>query len=382
MKIREDFLPLSRPSIGEEEINRVVACLKSGWITTGPLCQEFEEKFRRLTGAKYAVSVSSATAGMHLALLALGISAGDEVITPSMTFASTINMITLLGARPVFADIDYGTLNINAALIEEKITGRTKALIPVHFAGAPADMDKIGDIARKHDLVVIEDAAHAAGTYYKGVPAGGFGNMAIFSFHPLKNITSGEGGMITHNGDELEKRLRSFRFHGIERDAWKRYGKGGNPDYDINIPGFKYNLPDMQAALGLAQLARLSEFNSRRAELVAIYRERLAGLSGLELPGSPVYAHDHAWHLFIVKVLAMSRERLMEKLSDYNIGYGLHFPACHGLSYVKKRFGSKNGELPETERAAGRILSLPLFPGMEKEDVHYVCEALREIFVS
>ncbi|MBI4633871.1 MAG: aminotransferase class I/II-fold pyridoxal phosphate-dependent enzyme [Deltaproteobacteria bacterium] len=380
--MREDFLPLSRPSIGEEEINRVVACLKSGWITTGPLCQEFEEKFRRLTGAKYAVSVSSATAGMHLALLALGISAGDEVITPSMTFASTINMITLLGARPVFVDIDYGTLNINAVLIEEKITGRTKALIPVHFAGAPADMDKIGDIARKHDLVVIEDAAHAAGTYYKGVPAGGFGSMAIFSFHPLKNITSGEGGMITHNDDELEKHLRSFRFHGIERDAWKRYGKGGNPDYDINIPGFKYNLPDMQAALGLAQLARLSEFNSRRAELVAIYRERLAGLSGLELPGSPVYAHDHAWHLFIVKVLAMSRERLMEKLSDYNIGYGLHFPACHRLSYVKKRFGSKNGELPETERAAGRILSLPLFPGMEKEDVHYVCEALREIFVS
>ena len=187
---------------------------------------------------------------------------------------------------------------------------------------------------------------------------------------------------MTHCDEELEKRIRLLRFHGIERDAWKRYGKGGNPDYDISVPGFKYNLPDMQAALGLAQLARLPELNRRRAKLAALYRERLAGLSGLELPGIPVYGHRHAWHLFIIKVTAMGRERLMEKLSDYNIGYGLHFPACHLLRYVRERFGTKKGDLPETERAAEGIISLPLFPGMENEDVYYVCDALKEILVS
>lgn len=379
MKIREDFLPLSRPSIGEEEIGRVAACLRSGWITTGPLCQEFETGFCRLAGAKHAVSVSSGTAGMHIVLLALGIGAGDEVITPSMTFASTVNMITLLGARPVFVDIAYDTLNMNADLLEAKITARTKAVIPVHFAGAPADMDRILDIAARHRLTVIEDAAHAAGTYYRGVHAGGFGTIAIFSFHPMKNITTGEGGMITHNDEGLEEKLRRLRFHGIERDAWKRYGKGGNPDYDISAPGFKYHLPDLQAAVGVVQLSRLSAFNRRRAELAGIYLKELKGVPGLELPGFPAYDHVHAWHIFVIKVLAMSRERLMEKLSEYNVGYGLHFPACHLLSYVKERFGTGYGMLPETERAAERMLSLPLFPEMSDQDVVYVCDALKEI---
>ncbi|MBA3036226.1 MAG: aminotransferase class I/II-fold pyridoxal phosphate-dependent enzyme, partial [Desulfobacterium sp.] len=243
--MREDFLPLSKPSIGENEINNVVNCLKSGWITTGPACKEFEDKFCELTGASRAITVSSATAGMHIVLLALNIGEGDEVITPSMTFASTINMIVMQKAKPVFVDIDYDTLNINTDLIEEKITSRTKAIIPVHFAGVPADMDKIIKIAKKHNLIIIEDAAHAVGTYYKGIHAGGFGHIAIFSFHPIKNITCGEGGMITLCDEKLEKDIRLLRFHGIERDAWKRYGKGGNPEYDISLPGFKYNLPDM-----------------------------------------------------------------------------------------------------------------------------------------
>ena len=205
MKIRKDFLPFSRPAIGNAEINNVVDCLKSGWITTGARCQEFEAAFCKLTGARQAIALNSATAGMHLTLTALGIGEGDEVITPSMTFASTINMIALRKATPVFVDIDYGTLNINADLIEEKITPKTKAIIPVHFAGAPADMEKINQFARKYDLVVIEDAAHAVGTYYKGIHAGGFGHAAIFSFHPIKNITTGEGGMITLN-DAVWKR--------------------------------------------------------------------------------------------------------------------------------------------------------------------------------
>ena len=379
MNIREDFLPLSRPAIGEEEIRQVVACLKSGWITTGPLCHKFEAQFCELTGAGRAVSVTSGTAGMHLVLLALGIGPGDEIITPSMTFASTINMIAMLGAKPVFVDIDYETLNINANLIEEKITRKTKAIIPVHFAGAPADMDKILDIAGRHGLTVIEDAAHAVGTWYKGIHAGGFGQIAIFSFHPIKNITTGEGGMIVHNDGKMEQKLRQLRFHGLERDAWKRYGKGGNPEYDIQIPGFKYNLTDMQAALGLAQLSRLEELNKRRAHLAALYREDLQGLPRINLPGVPGYPHIHSWHLFIIKLLDMDRRIFMEKLSEYNVGYGLHFPANHLLAYVQEHFTIPAGSLSETERAAASIISLPLFPDMADSDVRYVGEAIREI---
>jgi dTDP-4-amino-4,6-dideoxygalactose transaminase len=377
MKIREDFLPLNRPSIGELEIEGVTACLRSKWITTGALCKRFEEEFRALTGALHAVSVCSATAGMHLALMSLGINPGDEVITPSLTFASTVNMIVLLGARPVFVDVHYDTLNLNADDIEARITSKTRVIIPVHFAGAPADMEPILDVADRHHLTVIEDAAHAIGTRYRGTHAGGFGRIAIFSFHPLKNVTTGEGGMITHNDDLLEKKLRLLRFHGIERDAWKRYGKGGNPEYDIVEPGYKYNLTDIQAALGIAQLSRLSEFNRRRGELVKLYREGLGDTEGLELPGDPPYPHDHACHLFVVKIVAMERKRFMERLSEYNIGYGLHFPACHLLKYVRNRFGVT--PLPETERAAGRIMSLPLFPDMSDDDVAYVCAAVREI---
>jgi len=379
MEIRKEFLPLSRPSIGEKEIEAVVSCLKSGWITTGPLCKAFEEKFCKLTGAPYALSVSSGTAGMHRMLLGLGIKRGDEVITPSMTFASTLNMIIFCGAKPVFVDIHYNTLNINADLIEEKITKRTRGIIPVHFAGAPVDMDKILGIAEKHNLFVIEDAAHGLGAYYKGVPIGGFGQSAIFSFHPLKNITTGEGGMITHYGDRLESQLRLLRFHGIERDAWKRYGKGGNPEYDVKMAGFKYNLTDIQAALGIAQLSRLDEFNGQRKQLADLYRRGLDGVEGLELPGVPAYSHTHAWHLFVIKVVSLDRERFLEKLSEYQIGYGIHFPAGHRLSYIRERYKIKKGELKETERASTQLVSLPLFPDMKEDDVSYVCEAVREI---
>lgn len=379
MKIRKDFLPFSRPSIGEREISSVVACLKSGWITTGAVCQSFENEFCKLTGAHQAVALNSATAGMHLMLTALNLQPGDEVITPSMTFASTINMILLRQAKPVFVDIDYGTLNINADLIEEKVSPRTKAVIPVHFAGAPADMGKINDLARKYSLPVIEDAAHAVGTYYQGVHAGGFGHAAIFSFHPIKNITTGEGGMITLNDADLEKKLRLLRFHGIERDAWKRYGKGGNPSYDIPEPGYKYNLPDLLASLGLAQLERWQELNARRQTLAGLYLDGLHEAEGLDLPQAPPYDHLHAWHLFIIKIKDIPRDEFMRKLADYNIGYGLHFPPAHELTCVKKRYGAGAFSLPETSRAADKIISLPLFPDMTEDDVQYVCAAVKEI---
>jgi len=377
LKIREDFLPMNRPSIGEAEISAVTDCLRSRWITTGSLCKTFEEKFQGITGAKYAVSLTSGTAGMDILLTALGIGAGDEVITPSLTFASTVNMIALHGARPVFVDIDYDTLNINPDAIEVLITPRTKAIIPVHFGGAPADMQKIQELAQRHKLILIEDAAHAVGTRYRGIHAGGFGEIAIFSFHPIKNITTGEGGLITHNDEELERKLRLLRFHGIERDAWKRYGKGGNPEYDIEAPGWKYNMTDIQAALGNVQFDRLEAFNRRRAEIVSLYETGLRDIPGLERTFAPDYPHEHAHHLFVVKITGMKRERFMEKLSDYNIGYGLHFPPCHLLKYVKERYGVAS--LPETEKAAPRIISLPLFPDMTDDDVGYVCGAIKEI---
>ncbi len=378
MKKRTEFLPFSRPSIGELETNEILECLRSGWITTGPRCLKFEEDFRSLTGAGYAVSVSSATAGMHITLLAMGIGPGTEVITPSLTFASTINILEICGARPVYCDIEYETLNIDALLIEEKITKRTKAIIPVHFAGAPADMGTISEIARKHGLAVIEDAAHASGTRFDKIHAGGFGWPAIFSFHPIKNITTGEGGMITFNDPDLDRRLRLLRFHGIERDAWKRYGKGGNPEYDIHKPGYKYNMTDIQAALGIVQLSRLEEFNGRRRQIAEIYLRELEGVEGLDLPGVPPYSHTHAWHLFVVKINSMPRGRFMEKLSQYNIGYGIHFPAAHLLS-SQKNSRPKQGYLGKTEKAAERILSLPLFPDMADEDVYYVCNSIKRI---
>lgn len=379
MKIRSDFLPLSRPSIGEEEIGAVSACLRSGWITSGPKVAELEERFRLLTGAPHAVAVSSATAGMQLLLSALGIGPGDEVVTPSMTFASTVNQVVLRGAAPVFADCDYGTLQVDPGEVARRITGRTRAIVPVHFAGAPADLDPIGETAARSGIPVIEDAAHAVGTLYRGTHAGGFGHAAIFSFHPIKNITTGEGGMVTCHDGELAARLRLLRFHGIERDAWKRYGKGGTPHYDIGEPGYKVNLTDLQAAIGVVQMNKVAGLNRRRGELAALYLEGLHGVPGIDLPEVPRYPHRHAWHLFVVKVTGMERDAVLARLGEYNIGAGLHFPPCHLLRFVRQRYGTKEGELPETERAGRRILSLPLYPGMADADVEYVCTAIREI---
>jgi len=376
---REDFLPLSRPAIGNEEIEAVASSLRSGWITSGPRVTEFEETFRDLTGAAHAVAVSSATAGMHLVLMTLGIGRGDEVVTPSLTFASTVNQIALAGAVPVFADSDYGTLLSSPEEIARRITPRTRAVIPVHFAGAPADLDPIREAADRAGVPVIEDAAHAVGSAYRGKTVGGHGNAAIFSFHPIKNITTGEGGMVTCVDEGMARRLRLLRFHGIERDAWRRYGKGGTPHYDIQEPGHKYNLTDIQAAIGVVQMRKVAGLNERRAHLAARYLEGLADVPGVDLPASPPYPHVHSWHLFIVKVTSMDRDAFIGRLAEYNIGAGLHFPPCHLLRFVRERYGTKEGDLPSCERAGSRIVSLPLFPGMQEADVEYVCAAVREI---
>ena len=375
--IRVDF---NKPSLMGSEMQYIQEALACRHISgDGPFTRRCQEYLQQALGVPRALLATSCTHALEMAALLLEIEPGDEVIVPSFTFVSTINAFVLRGASPVFIDIRPDTLNLDETLLEEKITPRTRAVIPVHFAGAPVDMDRIIEVAGRHGIPVIEDAAHAVGTYYKKTHAGGFGHAAIFSFHPIKNITCGEGGMITHSDENLERRLRLLRFHGIERDAWKRYGKGGNPEYDIRQPGFKYNLTDMQAALGLAQLSRLEEINRRRAEIAGLYTEGLKGVPGIDLPGVPEYGHVHAWHLFIVKVTAMERGTFMEAFSRHNIGCGLHFPACHLLSHVRERFGTGTGMLPETESAAERVISLPLFPDMRNEDVLYVCEAIQEI---
>jgi UDP-4-amino-4-deoxy-L-arabinose-oxoglutarate aminotransferase len=346
---------------------------------------ELEGLFRNATGAPHAIAVSSATAGMHVVLTALGIGPGDEVVTPSMTFASTVNQIALRGASPVFVDCDYGTLQAAPGAIAERITPRTRAVVPVHFAGAPADLDPIRASADRAGIPVIEDAAHAVGTSYKGVPAGGPaargkpGGVAVFSFHPIKNITAGEGGMVTCYDDALAARIRLLRFHGIERDAWKRYGKGGTPHYDVREPGYKYNLTDLQAAVGVVQMRKVESLNARRAALARRYLAGLSGVPGLDLPEAVPYPHDHSWHLFIVKVTGVDRDAFIAALAERNVGAGLHFPPCHLLAYVRERYGTKAGDLPDTERAGKRIVSLPLFPGMSDADVDYVCAAAREI---
>jgi len=379
LKKRSELLPLSRPAIGEEEFRAVEACLRSGWITSGPKTLAFEEAFAASLDAPHAVALSSATAGLHLVLKALGIGPGDEVISSSMTFASVANQIVLTGAKPVFVDVDYPTLLIRPEAVEAGITSQTRAIIPVHFAGVPVDLDPLQEIAARHGIPLIEDAAHALGTRYKDKPIGATGNIAVFSFHPLKNMTTGEGGMVTLFDKGLAEKIRLYRFHGIERDAWRRYGSKQRPVYDVQDPGYKYNLTDFQSVLGIEQLKRLEGRNKRRKELAEQYLSLLRGIDGICLPEVPSYPHRHSWHLLVVKIVGMEAADFVHQLAEWNIGTGYHFPACHLLSYFRDKFGHREGDLPECERASRQVVSLPLFPDMAEEDVDYVCQVIKRL---
>ncbi len=379
--MRNSFLPFSRPSLNEDDALAVREVLLSGWITTGKWCVELEDVFCKYTGAKYAIALTSATAGMHILLEALGISKGDEVITPSLTWVSTINMITLLGAKPVFADIDRDTLMITPKTIEKCITNKTKLIIPVHYAGAAADLDGINSLASKHNITVIEDTAHAIGTFYKGRHVGGKDNTAIYSLHPIKNVTSGEGGIITTNNLELFTKLRRLKFHGLGVDAFDRNIQGRAPQAQVVEPGYKYNLTDISAVIGVRQMAKISEFNEKRKNIAMLYRKKLAGINGIEPLKDPDYEFTHAWNLFILRITSpkMSRNEFMEELKKHNIGTGLHFLAAHVQKYYRETLNIPSTELPNTEWNSERICSIPLFPDMNESDVNDVVNAIKAI---
>ena len=381
--MRETFLPFARPGLGEEEIAEVADTLRSGWITTGPKVERFTAEFVNYVGGRFAVPVSSATAGLHVALLALGLGPGDEVITTPMTFVATLNTIVHCGAAPVLADIDAATLNVRVEEIERRLSPRTKAIVPVHYVGQPVDLDPILELAASRGIAVLEDAAHAVGAEYKGRRIGSFPTTSVFSFHPNKNMTTGEGGMVVAEDEGVFERASLLKFHGMDRESWKRFAKSGSPRYDVAVPGFKYNMMDIQAALGLHQLRKLDGFLRERERLAQRYEEGLANLPGLILPQRVPYPVRHAWHLYTPLVdvdrLTIDRDGFMAALKSRNIGTGLHYTAAHEFSYYASRFGWRPEDFPEAHFVSDRIVSLPLFPGLSDADQDDAMAAIREV---
>lgn len=380
----EEFLPFSRPSISQAAIDEVVACLESGWITTGPRVAKFTENLKNYLGAPLVLPLASATAGLHLALLALDLQPGDEVITTPLTFAATLNTIVLAGAKPVLVDIDPHTLNMDMNQLEDAIKPNTRVIMPVHFAGLPVDLDVVYQLAETHGLRVVEDAAHAIGTEYKNKRIGSFGDIQVFSFHPNKNMTTGEGGCVATRDPQVAKKIELLRFHGIDREAWNRFSKSGNQDYEIVLPGYKYNMMDIQAAIGLHQLEELNGFIQRRTELAMRYQEALEDWPQWTLPGTPDFPHRHAWHLYTPLInesaAGMNRDEFMQKMKERNIGTGLHYRAVHLYPYYREQFGFKPGDFPCSESAGERIVSLPLFPSMTDHEHDRVLDVMYSIF--
>lgn len=378
---RARFLPFSPPSIGEDEVEEVVDALRSDWLTTGPKTQRFEKEFATYVGAPGALALNSCTAGLHTTLVALGIGPGDEVITTTMTFAATVNVIEHVGARPVLVDVEPDTLNIDPRRIEQTITPRTRAVIVVHYAGHPADMDAIEELALVHGFTVIEDAAHAIPAWYRGRMIGSGDNPTAFSFYATKNLTTGEGGMLTGGTDFLE-RARPVSLHGMTRDALRRYERGGSWRYEIQAPGFKYNMTDIQASMGLAQLRKLECFDQRRREVVAAYDEAFAAEPALEIPVERGDVH-HAWHLYVLRLntdaLTIGRDEFIDELTTRNIGTSVHFIPVHTHPYYRDRYSFSPGDFPVAYSNFERMLSIPLNPRLGAGDVGDVIGAVLDV---
>ncbi|MBI2612514.1 DegT/DnrJ/EryC1/StrS family aminotransferase [Candidatus Kaiserbacteria bacterium] len=381
--MRKDFLVFGSPLIGHEEIDEVVATLKSGWIGTGPKTHHFEEEFKKYVGAQYAVAVNSCTAALHLSLIALGVGPGDEVIVPSITFASSANVVVHAGARPVFADCDRMTQNVDPEDIRRKITKRTKAIIVVHMAGRPCQMDEILSIAKEHDLKVVEDAAHAVETEYKTRKVGTIGDLGCYSFYTTKNLVTAEGGMVVTNDKAYADRIRVLSLHGMSADAWKRYGSEGYKHYDVVEAGYKYNMTDIQASLGLHQLARIKKNWLRRAEIWKMYDKALQGLP-LILPASVEKGDRHAHHLYTILIdtdkTKITRDEFLNGMTKRNIGTGVHFRPLHLQPYYRKTLGGKVGDLPNAEWIGERTASIPLSAKLTDDDVRDVIEAIKDVF--
>ncbi len=379
-----EFLPFSRPSISQAAIDEVVDCLKSGWITTGPRVAKFTEALQTYFDAPYVLPLMSATTGLHLALLAMNLEPGDEVITTPLTFAATLNTIVLAGGKPVLVDIDPHTLNMDMNLLEAAITDRTRVLLPVHFAGLPVDLDPLYQLAKHRGLRVLEDAAHAIGTEYKGKRIGSFGDTQVFSFHPNKNMTTGEGGCIVTRDAQLAEQVARLRFHGVDRQAWNRYGKSGNQDYEIVLPGYKSNMTDIQAAIGIHQLNELPGFIARRNELADRYHEALSDWLQWTLPKRPDFEHLHSWHIYTplinAEVAGMDRDAFISAMKDKNVGTGLHYRAVHLYPYYRQAFGFNEGDFPLAENVCERIVSLPLFPLMTDAEHDKVLDVMYTVF--
>ncbi len=381
-RVREAFLPFHVPSIEEEDVEGVVETLRSGWLTTGPKARRFETAFAEYVGAPGAVAVNSCTAGLHVALAALDLEPGDEVITTPYTFVATVEATLLAGGEPVLVDVEPQTLNIDPAKIEAALTPRTRAIVPVHFAGHPADLDPILEIARGRGIPVIEDAAHSLPASYKGRAIGSIGDSTVFSFYATKNLTTAEGGMITTANPDLEARMRRLALHGMSGDAWKRYSQGGKWYYEVVDLGFKYNMTDIQASLGLTQLPRLDSYARRREQLVARYRAVLADLPEVELPTEAPYAR-HAWHLFVLRLrpemLRIDRAAFIRELGDMQIGTSVHFIPVPLHPYYRQRLACGPRDVPVAISNYERVISLPLYPRMTDADVDYVGEVVRWI---
>lgn len=382
-KMSSEFIPFSKPSIGNEEITAVNEVLRSGWLTTGPKTQEFETLFKSYVDSKYALAVNSCTAGLHLSLHSLGISKGDEVITTPLTFAATANTIVHCGAKPVFADIEKETLNIDPYKIEEKITSKTKAIVVVHYGGHPCEMDKISEICNKYNLRLVEDCAHAVGAEYNGKKAGTFGDSGVFSFYSTKNITTGEGGMVVTNSSKLAKKMKVLRLHGMSKDAWNRYGEKGKWYYDLVDAGFKYNMSDIQAALGVEQLKKVEKFNEKRQIIARRYSDCFMQLTDfIQIPAHKENV-KHSWHLYPIilkkNTLQILRDQFINKLSENNIGCSVHFIPLHLQHFYQKQYFYKTGDFPVSEEAYSGLISLPIYPTLETNQLEYIINKVYEI---
>jgi len=377
---RDQFLVFGSPLIREEEIGEVLDTLRSGWLGTGPKVARFEEKFRQYTGANHAMAVNSCTAGLHVSMLVAGLKPGDEVITTPMTFCATVNSIIHTGATPVMVDCNRDTQLIDPQRIEDAITPRTKAIVPVHLCGRPCDMDAIMDIAARHDLLVIEDAAHAIETVYKGRKIGTIGHLTAFSFYVTKNVVTGEGGMVTTDNPEFAEKFKIYALHGMSRDAWKRFSKEGYKHYQVMFPGFKYNMMDLQAAIGIHQLARVEENLKKRNELWRTYNKAFADLPiGLPAPDEPNTVHGR--HLYTLMVdrerCGVDRDQFIQRLHEQNIGSGVHYLGVHLHPYYRDRFGFHPESFPNATWISERTVSIPLSAKLTDDDVGDVVEAVR-----